>query len=210
MARKARIDMAGLRYGRLVGIAFAHTNSGGKAQWLFACDCGRQTIADGGNVRSGRTTSCGCLHREISAERLTTHGRRSAKEHDATYRAWQEMNTICRNASSPRFRYFGALGVSVCPRWIGDFLSFVFDLGERPTDTMLKRINEAQDFTPDNCRWTPIRPRSIRAKVGHQRRSAADLPETTVVSRQVVQRPAKILGGLGPPYRTRGLTAHDR
>ncbi|WP_339348592.1 hypothetical protein [uncultured Sphingomonas sp.] len=169
MGRKVRIDMTGLRFGRLIGVAFAGVSRGGKAQWLFACDCGNEVVADGGNVRSGSTASCGCLHREICAARLITHGRRAAKRHDPTYRAWQEMNTVCANTASPRHRDFGGRGVTVSARWVADFARFLADMGERPDGTILMRRDTDEGFTPANCIWAPVRTRSDRAAAGHRR-----------------------------------------
>lgn len=163
--------MGGVRYGRLVGIAFSHTSASGRAHWLLACGCGNEVVADGGNVRFGSTSSCGCLHREISAARLTTHGRRAAKLHDPTYRAWQEINTICFNPQSPRYRDFGARAIAVCPGWSASFEAFLSHMGERPTGKMLTRLNEREEFGPENCRWSPVPERSTRAKQGHRRRS---------------------------------------
>ncbi len=162
MGWKIRIEMAGTRYGRLVGLDFSHSQAG-HAYWLFVCDCGKRIIANGAAVRAGKTASCGCLHREICAERLTVHGRRARKRHDATYRAWQEINTYCQNPASPRYRYFGRLGVAVCADWVSDFERFAEDMGERPAGTVLSRVDGDGDFTPDNCRWTTLRPRSLRA-----------------------------------------------
>jgi hypothetical protein len=170
MARKIRIDMTGLRYGRLVGIDFSH-RSGGHAHWRFICDCGNETTADGTAVRAGNTASCGCLHREICAARLLKHGRRAKKRHDPTYRAWQEINTLCSNPESPRYRDFGARGIRVCPTWSSDFEAFLADMRERPADRILVRIDLHGDFEPGNCRWAPVRTRSRRAREGAQRRA---------------------------------------
>lgn len=139
MARKFRIDMAGRRYGRLTGLRFHHRDAGGHAHWLFGCDCGAELVADGGNVRSGNTASCGCLHRERSAARLTVHGHRAGRRHDPTYRAWQAMN--------------GAAGDAVCAGWRGGYPAFFADLGERPAGTVLRRVDEAGGWAPGNCRW---------------------------------------------------------
>jgi len=182
VGRKVRIDMTGLRFGRLIGVAFAGVSRGGKAQWLFACDCGNKVVADGGNVRSGSTASCGCLHREICAARLTTHGRRAAKHHDPTYRAWQEMNTVCANPASPRHRDFDGHGVTVSSRWIANFAHFLTDMGERPVGTILTRRDAGEGFTPTNCMWTPVRTRSDRAAAGHRRS----------LSRSLVAMPVKL------------------
>lgn len=158
--------MVGWREGRLVGLAFHETHRN-HAFWLFQCDCGETTVANGSAVRAGRTLSCGCLHREVSAERLTKHGRRAKKRHDATYRAWQTINTVCTNPASPRFGDFGALGVAVSPAWAADFEAFLADMGERPADTVLARLDSDGDFTPANCRWERVRSRSVRAIQSH-------------------------------------------
>lgn len=168
MARKIRIDMRGLRFGRLVGLDFVHS-AHGHAYWRFACDCGAETVADGTPVRAGRTQSCGCLHREICAARLLKHGRRARRRHDPTYRAWQAINTVCTNPDSPRYRDFGARGIAVCPEWAGNFEAFLTDMGERPADRILARIDTDADFGPDNCRWVAVRTRSLRAREGARR-----------------------------------------
>jgi hypothetical protein len=170
MRGSARIDMTGLRYGRLVGIDYSH-NHRGHAYWRFLCDCGAETVVSGSAVRVGNTSSCGCLHREICAERLTKHGRRSQKRHDPTYRAWQEINNFCTDRGSARFRDFGALGVRVCAAWRSDFEAFLADMGERPTDTKLARIDTEADFGPGNCRWVALASRSSRAAEGWRRQN---------------------------------------
>lgn len=169
VGRKIRIDMVGFRSGRLVGLAFVETR-GGRAHWLFACDCGQTAVINGSAVRSGKTSSCGCLHREVSAARLTVHGHRAQKRHGPTYRAWQQINTFCANPASARFKDFGAKGVAVSPVWAEDFEAFLADMGERPSGMILARLNEAGDFKPGNCRWTPVRSRSERAVDAHRAR----------------------------------------
>ncbi len=168
MARKIRIDMTGQRFGRLVGIGYAHSQ-GSHAHWLFACDCGAETVADGTSVRAGTTASCGCLHREISAARLTKHGYRAKKYHGPTYRAWQEINTFCTNPRSARYRDFGSRGIAVCPAWSTDFEVFLSDMGERPRGQILVRRDFDGDFNPANCHWAPVRSRSQRACAGKER-----------------------------------------
>ena len=164
MAYKQLIDMTGVRCGRLLGLGFDHRSASGHAYWRFACDCGDETVANGTSVRRGDTTSCGCLHREVSAARLTTHGRRASKRHDATYRAWQLINDYCANPASPGWRRHGARGVRVGATWRGDFPRFLADMGERPTGTHLVRIDARGHFERGNCRWATLRSRAERAR----------------------------------------------
>ena len=173
MGRKIRIEMAGLRYGRLVGIEFSHT-SGGHAHWRFACDCGNETVADGTNVRAGTTASCGCWHREISAARLRKHSHRAGRRHGPTYRAWQEINTFCNNAGSARYSDFGGRRIRVCNAWKIDFEAFLANLGDRPAGQMLVRADPEADFAPGNCSWAPVPSRSQRALAGKRRQVHGD------------------------------------
>ena len=61
------IDLIGQRFGNLVVVNRAedyHYLSQGKAttmpQWLCLCDCGDSVVVQGGNLRNGNTTNCGC------------------------------------------------------------------------------------------------------------------------------------------------------
>lgn len=163
--------MTGVRCGRLVGVSF-YERRGTHAHWVFLCDCGATTIAKGSNVRSGQTSSCGCLHREISAARLSKHGHRARKLQDPTYRAWQEINNYCAHPGSPRFKDYGGQGIAVCEAWKHDFEAFLADMGERAPRTKLVRIDPRGDFEPGNCRWGPVPLRDARALAGHRRRAA--------------------------------------
>jgi hypothetical protein len=159
---KSRIDMTGLRFGRLCGLAFDHRSASGHAYWRFACDCGTQVVAAGHNVRAGRTTSCGCLHREISAARLTDHGQRAQRRQDATYRAWQGMKRETRPAD-------------VCALWADHYDAFLADMGERPDAAILTRLDTTQPYRRGNCAWTMRDARAERARTGWaSRRARAD------------------------------------
>ena len=59
------IDLTGQKFGRLTVIARAE-NKGKRTMWLCECDCENHTrvIVDGGNLKSGHTTSCGCYNKE--------------------------------------------------------------------------------------------------------------------------------------------------
>jgi hypothetical protein len=59
------IDMTGQKYGRLTAIGI--DTSTGKRLWRFACDCGTEKTINAAMVRSGKTSSCGCLRRETTA-----------------------------------------------------------------------------------------------------------------------------------------------
>jgi hypothetical protein len=57
------------RFGRLVVTERAASSRQGKAKWKCRCDCGKDKIILADSLKSGRTQSCGCLHREIVTQR---------------------------------------------------------------------------------------------------------------------------------------------
>lgn len=64
----ARIDMTGRRFGRIRVLEYAGTDMvTGRCMWRCVCDCGTEFLADGSNLRYGRTRSCGCLRSENAA-----------------------------------------------------------------------------------------------------------------------------------------------
>lgn len=70
-----------------------------------------------------------------------------------TYARWKSMMARCNNPNASNFKYYGALGVTVCERW-HDFASFRTDMGECPSVSMtLDRLKNELGYEPGNCRW---------------------------------------------------------
>lgn len=68
--RKTRIDLTGQRFGKLVALKPKY--SGEKNQhtkWVCQCDCGNLLEVDMGNLRAGKTQSCGCSN-SIQEEKI--------------------------------------------------------------------------------------------------------------------------------------------
>lgn len=55
------IDMTGNKYGRLTCVEKLEERDNGHIQFKFECECGNVVIVRGGDVRQGKTISCGCL-----------------------------------------------------------------------------------------------------------------------------------------------------
>lgn len=57
----AKLDLAGQRFGKLVAIEDAgEASTNGSRLWRCRCDCGREVLVQGGQLKFGRRSSCGC------------------------------------------------------------------------------------------------------------------------------------------------------
>lgn len=143
-------DLTGMRFGRLTVISRAENDKNGSPRWNCLCDCGNSIISYGSSLRYGDAKSCGCLARELTKERNTTHGLSKSKLH----RVWANMKDRCENEFSKPFPHYGGRGIKVCEKW-HDFMSFYeWAMSNGYTDGLsIDRINVDGDYEPSNCRW---------------------------------------------------------
>lgn len=167
-------ELVGQRFGRLTVAARTTSSLVGKAMWVCRCDCGGEKVTNTHHLRSGNTTSCGCVQRERASEANRVrirhgHTRDNGKGGRATspeYRSWKAMLERCRNPNAPNYHLYGGRGITVCDRWLGrdGFVNFLADMGARPKGTSLDRINTDGDYEPGNCRWADAKTQSTNRR----------------------------------------------
>jgi len=62
-----KLDLTGVKYGRLEALIPAWINNKGQQVWMCVCDCLQIRFIPAGTFRSRGRESCGCLHSEVSS-----------------------------------------------------------------------------------------------------------------------------------------------
>ena len=73
-----------------------------------------------------------------------------------TYYSWRSMKDRCLKAYHHAYKNYGGKGITICARWM-DYDLFFEDMGERPFNTTLDRIDGKGNYEPSNCRWASWR-----------------------------------------------------
>ena len=145
-------DLTGKKYGRLTVLSYSHSYQR-KAHWLCKCTCGEEKVIRGQSLKTGNTSSCGCLHKEIGPERYRTHG----FSDERLYRIYAGMKTRCTNENHHSYFDYGRRGIKIDADWANDFVKFrTWALNNGYSDDLTIERNDADgDYCPSNCTWIP-------------------------------------------------------
>ena len=111
-----------------------------------------------------------------------------------TYKVWGAIKTRCFNPKHDGYARYGALGITTCQRWREDFEAFVADLGTKPSDCNLLRLNHDGHYScgkcpeclakgwPANCRW------ATSTEINRSRRSSNRSGKLTMADAQRIRQ----------------------
>ena len=161
---KIRNDLTGRRFGKLLVLERAENviKPDGKpiVRYKCHCDCGNETIVRYSSLVNGRTTSCGCYHKEKLGYMRRKHG---ASHKERLYGVWRNMKDRCYNENNTHYKSYGNRGILICPEWKDDYLNFrdwcisngykeeIRESGRN--DITIDRIDVNGNYEPNNCRF---------------------------------------------------------
>lgn len=173
-------DMKNMKFNMLTAKEYI-----GNGKWLCVCDCGKETIVPGEDLRRNKLKSCGCLRSPYKKYKSDERFKR-------LYNIWRNMIKRCHNKSDNGYYKYGAKGIKVCDEWRNDFGAFFsWSInngyheveGEYKDILSIDRIDSKKGYSPDNCRWIPISENS--ARVSHTNKKLEELNKKS--SNELVQ-----------------------
>lgn len=81
------------------------------------------------------------------------HGHASPRSRE--YRAWIDMRSRCKYPDRSGNHNYVGRGITVCKRWLKDFMSFYRHIGPAPSERHeVDRIRNNEGYKPGNVQWS--------------------------------------------------------
>ena len=145
-----KIDFTNKRFGKIVCIKPLRVNNHKEVVWLCKCDCGNFCEKSSGAFKNiSKIASCGCM--KGKKPHITNL---ELKNYKPIHECYVNMKTRCYNPNYELYSRYGGRGIKVCDEWKNNFKEFYnWAINGWKKELTLERINNDDDYKPDNCRW---------------------------------------------------------
>lgn len=125
-------------------------------KWNCTCSCGITKEVIMNHIVRGNSTRCRACYGE-STQTISS-------KYPREYNSWNSMKQHCKNQNDDRYQSYGGRGITYASSW-EFFENFINDMGERPKNTSLDRINNNLGYFKENCRWAIPKEQSNNTRV---------------------------------------------
>jgi len=145
---KNRLNITGEIYGELTVIESISKH--GKTKLRCQCSCGTTTLVSIGHLRNGHTTSCGCKR-----------GEKHGMSNTSLYTCYRTQMERCHNPNNRNHKNYGGRGITMHKPWRDSFIEYekyvTRELGEKPKDYTMDRIDNNGNYEPGNIQWATMK-----------------------------------------------------
>lgn len=153
----------GLRFGRLTIVEWSRSIKG-RTYFKCLCDCGNFTETGIDRLKSGVTTSCGCVVIENNKQRKgigwdVNDYRRNPNSR--LYGIHRGIMNRCFDSRMMNYHIYGGRGITICEEWKEReiFIKWALKNGYNK-NLSIDRIDNDGNYEPTNCRWATCKQQS--------------------------------------------------
>jgi len=141
------IDLTGQKFGRWMVIKRSYPNSKwGQPRYLCKCNCGKEKVVDGRDLKNGKSKSCGCIWRETKRLGYGIAGKNALTNN---YKSHAIERGIEFNLTIKQFEKLTQQECYYCGTKPNQIIKYKTGFGEY-TYNGVDRINNDLGYTPEN------------------------------------------------------------
>lgn len=157
-------DLTGQKFGFWTVIKRGHIDKK-TTFWTCECECGTIKDVRAGDLKNGKSVSCGCYQRKFAKEVNLKHGKIKTR----LYSIYSNIKSRCYNFNFPRYKDYGGRGIKLCNEWKDNFMNFYnWAINNGYNDELtIDRIDNDSNYEPSNCRWITKKEQNRNTRSNH-------------------------------------------
>lgn len=159
-SKRRSLDLAGQKFSEFEVLSREEGRLNGLIVWKCKCSCGNVEVISTGALTQGKRKRCKTCAANLKLKVSTKH----SMSYTPTYKSWSEMIVRCYCETNSSYPRYGGRGIKVCDRWRESFQNFFEDMGERPENKTLDRIDNSGNYEPGNCKWSTAQEQALNRR----------------------------------------------